>query len=184
MEPLKVYIAGKVSKDSVFGTHDWRDGFCSELEQLSGVKIQNLDPTRADSKFNLDENNAELIFGRDCYMIQQSDLVIVNLTDDISVGGSQEMLIAKYFGKPLIGIAPRGGKFIKDEKELAGRVFKNWMHAFVQYPCDALVENIKGVAEFIKAGLPQPGQIKQITLIDDAVAYYLNHHHASDTYLH
>src|SRR3989344_8270600 len=121
MDKLKVYVAGKVSPNSIFGTHDWRDSFCGRLSEIIGIKIINLDPTKSDKMFDLDENNTRLIFGRDCYMIKSADLVIVNLTDDISVGGSQEMLIAKYFSKPLLGIAKREGLFIMSKYELAGK---------------------------------------------------------------
>lgn len=46
MKSLKIYVAGKVSKESVFGTHYWRDGFVKKLEELSGVKLVSLDPAK------------------------------------------------------------------------------------------------------------------------------------------
>lgn len=30
---MKLYVAGKISKNSVFGTHDWRDAFCVNLNR-------------------------------------------------------------------------------------------------------------------------------------------------------
>ncbi len=185
MKKLKVYIAGKVSPDSVFGRHDWRDEFCTKLTELSGFDFVNLDPTKANENFNLDENNDLLIFGRDCFMIKSADLVIVNLTDDISVGGSQEMLIAKYYKKPLVGIAPKGGKFYKEEKEILGKVYKNWKHPFVSVPCDTIVEDISGVVEFIKDFFSQANPSpKDIAILDEALKYYEEHHHKDDTFLH
>ncbi len=41
---MKLYIAGKVSKNSVFGTHQWRDNFVGELAKLSGLELSHLDP--------------------------------------------------------------------------------------------------------------------------------------------
>jgi len=95
---VKVYVAGKISKDSVFGTHDWRVNFCYELEKVSELKLKNLDPT----KTGTDQSDSLLVFGADCYLISQSNVVIVYLSDDISIGGSQEILIAKYFKIPVI----------------------------------------------------------------------------------
>lgn len=185
MKKIKVYIAGKVSPNSVFGKHDWRDGFCAKLSESSGFEIFNLDPTKSDNNFNLDENNDKLIFGRDCFMISKADFVIVNLTDDISVGGSQEMLIAKYYKKPLIGIAPKGGKFNQEEKEILGIKYKNWKHAFVTIPCDIVVGNINGAAEFIKNYfLGGDKSIKDISIFDDALGYYKDNHHNEDKFLH
>jgi len=171
METIKIYIAGKVSKESYFNTHYWRDAFCEELARKSGYKIINLDPTKYPKGF--DENNAKLMFGRDCYMIQQADIVIVNLTDDISVGGSQEMLIAKHYKKPLIGIAPKGGKFNLPRKELMGKVYKNWVHPFVAVICDKVVENLDQTAislqEFF---LKEDLNIKDLSILDNNCEYY------------
>ena len=185
MNKLKVYIAGKVSPKSVLGRHDWRDDFCTQLAKLSGSEIVNLDPTKSYDDFDLDENNPMLMFGRDCFMIKSADLVIVNLTDDVSVGGSQEMLIAKYYNKPLIAIAPKGGKFFKSEKEIQGKIYKDWVHPFVVIPCDSFVEDINGVADFIKnLFLKSDHQVKGISVIDDAVKYYMKHHYEDDLFLH
>src|SRR3989338_10455224 len=127
MKKLNLYIAGKVSPTAtVAGRTDWRDGFCERLTELSGFDINNLDPTKNHEYFELDEKDVKLIFGRDCFMIKSADIIIVNLTDDISVGGSQEMLIAKYYHKPLIGIAPKEGKFFKSKKDILGKIYNDW----------------------------------------------------------
>ncbi|MDD2786038.1 MAG: hypothetical protein PHS79_04065 [Patescibacteria group bacterium] len=184
MQKLKVYIAGKVSPNSVFGRHDWRAGFCAKLSEFSGLEIVNLDPTQSDENFNLDESNAMLVFGRDCFMINAADLVIVNLTDDISVGGSQEMLIAKYFRKPLIGIAPKGGKFNKSETEIRGRVFTDWVHPFVAVPCDAIVEDVEGAAEHLKSfAIKMDEPVKDISILDESMAYYFDNHQKDDKFV-
>lgn len=185
MKKLKVYLAGKVSPNSVFGRHDWRDKFCARLSELSGFDIINLDPTKSHPDFNLDENNPMLMLGRDCFMIKSADLVIANLTDDISVGGAQEMLIAKYYNKPLIGIAPKEGKFFKSEKEIRGKIYKNYIHPFVSVPCDAVVEDINGAADSIKNFFSRSDNpVKNITILDEALKYYLEQHHYKDQFLH
>jgi len=185
MKKLKLYIAGKVSPNSTFGTHDWRDNFCKELTKLSGFKIINFDPTKSHDGFNFDENDPKFIVGRNCFMIKSVDIVIVNLTDDISVGGSQEMLITKYYHKPLIGIAPRGGKFSKEKKESFSGTYKNWVDQFVSVPCDAVVEDIKGAADFIKNSFSKPNNsAKDITILDQSVEYYKDNHHKNDKFIH
>jgi hypothetical protein len=152
---------------------------------LSGLEIVNLDPTKSSESFDLDQNNASLVIGRDAYMIRMADVVIVNLTDDISVGGSQEMLIAKYFQKPLIGLAPRGGKFNRDEKEFFGRTFKNYTDPFVTVTCDAVAENVDELAGFIPnlLDVAQGKKTKDISVLDEALKYYKKNHHVFDTYL-
>jgi len=186
MKKLKIYIAGKVSPSSSVGDrHDWRDDFCEKLTKLSGFKINNLDPMKKQDDFNLDENDSKLVFGRDCFMIKSADLIIVNLTNDISVGGSQEMLIAKYYQKPLIGIALKEGKFFKSEKDILGKTYKNWVHPFVSVSCDAVVEDLNEAADFIKNFFSKPDNIvKNISVIDESLIYYQKHHHKNDQFLH
>ena len=142
---MKVYIAGKVSKDSHFGTHHWRDEFCSELSKLSGMQLENLDP--------LDGARAatpQQIFSNCVKQINESELLIVYLSDDISVGGSQEILIAKYLGKPVIGFAPHGGKFNGATREMLGKVIKDFKDPFVFSTCDSVCGATEDVAEVIK----------------------------------
>ncbi|MBI2583952.1 MAG: hypothetical protein HYW25_04760 [Candidatus Aenigmarchaeota archaeon] len=177
MRAIKVYIAGKVSANSIFKTSFWRDEFCKELEKKAGVKFTNLDPTsRKEMPFD-----PVMVFGRDAFLIKSSDLVIVNLTDDISVGGSQEMLIAKYFNKPLLGIARKGGKFADPDHNDFGRII-DFIHPFVKVPCDAIVHDIEGAAEWIKNSLKKIKKPKGIDCIDDSLRYYLKNFFAKDEF--
>lgn len=110
------------------------------------------------------------IFEKDCWLINQVDCVVVYLSDDISVGGSQEMLIAKYLKKPLIGFAPYGGKFYKESKEFLGQVIHNYIDPFVYASCDKVCGNIEDLAkELTTINTINP---KTISIIDDAVMKY------------
>lgn len=165
---MNVYVAGKISKDSVFGTHDWRENFCSELERLSGLHIENLDPTKSGT----DQNDAMLVFGADSYLISQSDVLVVYLSDDISIGGSQEILIAKYFGIPVIGLAKHGGKFNGSDREYFGKIVKDYKDPFVFTSCDIVCKTIEEVAEALMTAkniVP-----KTLDIIPESVEYYLS----------
>ncbi len=177
MKSLKVYVAGKVSKESVFGTHYWRDGFIKELEKLSGLRLVNLDP----SKKKVNQNFHEDAFGADIYMISKSDVVIVYLSDDISVGGSQEILVAQYFKKPVIGLAHLGGKFNQKNKEIFGQKVKHYKHPFVYGTCDIVCEDIEDVAKTLKnLDKVKP---KGINLIQKAADKFEREKLKSDKYL-
>ena len=164
---INVYVAGKISKDSVFGTHDWRDNFCKQLEKLSGLTLNNLDPT----KNGVSQSDTKLIFGADCYLIAQCDVLIVYLSDDISIGGSQEILIAKHFNKPVIGLAPHGGKFNGADKEYFGKIVKNYKDPFVFTTCDIVCKSIEEVAE--KLPLISGITPKSLDIIPESVEHYL-----------
>lgn len=160
---IKLYIAGKVSKNSFFGTHYWRDDIVATLSQLTDYSFDLLDPTRT----GIDQSDPMTVFQNDCRLIQACDLFFVYLSDDISVGGSQEILIAKYLQKPVIGLAPRGGKFNGSTKEFFGQVVKDYKDPFVFSTCDFVCETIDEVAATIDGALTiQP---KTLAIIDDAL---------------
>ena len=179
---LKIYFAGKVTPASLLGEH-WRDKICSYLAQELEIEIINLDPTQKTGDFNLNQNNSRLVFGRDCFMIKSADLVVAFLSDDISVGGSQEMLIAKYFNKPLVGIAPREGKFNKTVNKIDGKTYHNWMHPFVSVPCDKIVEDTAGLVRFIRRHQWTENN-KTLSIIDNSINYYQKEFLVKDSYLH
>ena len=106
----------------MFGTQHWRDEFCSELKRLSGLDLEHVDPV----KLEVGLTEPKPIFEKDCRLINQADVFVINLTDDISVGGSQEILIARYLHKPVIGLAPRGGKFNGRDYHMPGYVIHDY----------------------------------------------------------
>lgn len=165
---MKVYIAGKVSKNSSFGRHDWRDEFCGELRSLSGLALDSLDPLKIETY----SMGPEEIFAKDCYLISQSDVVIVYLSDDISVGGSQEILIAKYLRKPVIGLAPFGGKFNGSSREFHGKLIENWQDPFVFSTCDIVCRDTIEVADALQKVEKDQLQVKTINIIDQAIANF------------
>ncbi len=169
MKKIKLYIAGKVNPKSVFKTHNWRDDFCNEISNLSDIEIENLDPTKG----KVNPANSKELFGYCSYLIKKSDIVIVNLTDDISIGGSQEMLIAKYFNKPLIGLAPIGGKFNVKEKIIQGKSYENYKNPFVEIPCDLFAENITDIVDYLKK-FNENTPIKTLKIIDESIDYFEN----------
>jgi predicted house-cleaning noncanonical NTP pyrophosphatase (MazG superfamily) len=168
---LKIYVAGKVSKDSVFGTHHWRAEFVDTLAKLSGLKLTNLDPTKAEAEADRQLSH-DLIFGSDVFLISQADVMVVYLSDDISVGGSQEILIAKYFNKPVIGLAPKGGKFNGSKRQMFGVEIANYKDPFVFATCDDVCDGIEAVAQSLKT--IQRLDVQGIDLIAKAWDEYRN----------
>jgi hypothetical protein len=137
---LRIYFAGKMGKASNFSEAAWRDHFAAIISRDSRFRAVNLDFLEV-SHNAVDENDGKLIFGRDAYLIRSSDVVVVNLSDDISIGGSIEMMLAKLYHRPLIGIAAQNGKFMMQEKEILGRRFRGYVNPFVAATCDWLIND-------------------------------------------
>jgi hypothetical protein len=146
MKEMKVYVAGKVSKNSSFGTHHWRDNFCTQLSELSGIKLNNLDPLKDES---VTQNISE-IFKKDIRLINRSDVFVVYLSDDISVGGAQEILFAKYLKRKVLALAPYGGKFNNATREMFGKIITDYKDPFVFATCDKVCGTLEELADAIK----------------------------------
>lgn len=119
-----------------------------------------------------------MVFGFDCDLISQSDVLVVYLSDDISIGGSQEILIAKYFGIPVIGLAKHGGKFNGADKEFFGKLVKNYKDPFVFTTCDLVCKDIEEVAESLKSIKDMTP--KSLDIIPQSIQYYLTSKNSSD----
>ena len=148
---MKLYIAGKVKKDSSFGTHHWRDGFIAELSRLNDTTYEHLDPLGRE----VEGMSPQEIFEKDCRLIAECDVFIVYLSDDISVGASQEILIARFYKKPVIGLAPKGGKFNEATREMFGKMVTNYKDPFVFSTCDIVCSTIEDVATALTHPLPR-----------------------------
>lgn len=176
MKPIKIYVAGKMSGHSHYDSYSWRDDFLKEIAVLSGLKFISFDPTRAGK----DYSDLEMVFGSDVHMISQVDVVVVYASDDLSVGGSQEILIAKYLGKPVISLAPLGGKFNGGDKKVAGQTVKEYKHPFLFSTSDVVCSSIKEVAEAL-INLDKL-KIKPIELIDEAKNKFVQAHSKKKLY--
>lgn len=163
MSSLHLYIAGKVSKNSQFGKHHWRESFCADLAQRSSLNLRNIDPLK-----NLQGHETPSQIFKQCVkQINNADVVVVYFSDDISVGGSQEVLIAKYLNKPVIGYAPLGGKFNGCEREMFGRVIKDFKDPFVFATCDVVCGTLDEVATSLRS--LKSMTIKNLSLINEAL---------------
>jgi nucleoside 2-deoxyribosyltransferase len=174
--PIKIYVAGKMSAHSGYKTHNWRDDFLKEIAKLSGLSFISYDPVNTTK----DYTDPEIVFGSDVHMISQVDIVVVYLTDNISVGASQEILIAKYYSKPVIALARPGGKFNQKSKEVAGEVIKNFKHPFVYSTSDIVCANEQEVADAL-LNLDSM-KVKNINIIDIANKKFTQKHSQTNLY--
>jgi hypothetical protein len=114
-------------------------------------------------------------------MISRANVMVVYFSDDISVGASQEILIAKCFKKPVIGLAPPGGKFNRRNHEIFGQNIKHYRHPFVYNTCDVVCDDIENVAKtLLKLSKIKP---KGIEIIQKAADRFEKEKLQSDKYL-
>lgn len=161
---MKVYLAGKVPKgdseeESFF---DWRKAYAKALKEMESEFI---DPF---SHHN-DESDYLAVFGADCRHIRGSDLVIVNAEEKLGVGTSQEMLIAKYFRKPVVTVLPKESYHRRKNIVFFSRMIEDWVHPFIYCVSDFIVESVAEIPDLKKEIITcKP---KDLSVIDEAIRY-------------
>jgi len=113
-----------------------------------------------------------LVFGHDCKHIKNSDLVIVDAREKIGAGTAQEMLIAKYFKKPVITVLPKDTHHRRTNFEINRKIVEDWIHPFIHSTSDVIIENYKDLSEWVRKCMEGKVKVKDISIIDKSIEYY------------
>ena len=97
---MKLYLAGPMTGCSVDTMSGWRDQIVEDFARTA-PNIECLSPLRGSM---CEGERAE--FYRDCWDIQQSDVVLANLenTTRVSIGTVMELMYARLLGKYVIAV--------------------------------------------------------------------------------
>jgi hypothetical protein len=168
---LKICLLGSIPKgdDVRKNWKDWKLEYKEKLSQIKDIKFIDGDAWR-------DETKPLELVGHDSYMIKNADIIIVNSEKKLGAGTAQEMLIAKYFSKPVISIVPKDTHHRKSNIVFDGTKIQDWIHPFILTFSDLIVENIQESVEWIKEfnRNPESKEINDIKIIDKAINSYLN----------
>lgn len=172
----KVYLAGKVQKGLTGQAAEWREKFTALVKDKD---IIFLDPNTADYA----AMPIQRYFGRDVHMIFSADIVVAEASEKMGLGTAQEMLIAKYYGKPVITIAPPGTHYDKEIETVAGK--KRYVHPFLSATSDAVASSYEEAAKILQAHLAEEKTItpKRIDLIEKERRKYEEEQLPSDEYV-
>lgn len=96
-------------------------------------------------------------------------MVIVNAEEKLGVGTAQELVIAKYFKKPVISVLPKDTHHRRSKVVFHGRLVEDWIHPFIFAFSDFIVESVDKI-ETIKDKICS-SKIKDISVIDEAIRY-------------
>lgn len=169
---MRIYLAGKVQKTSEgIDAPDWRADYTRALGNDGHFEFLHPDdPT-------LDESRPEVVFGHDCWMLQQADVIVVNASEKLGAGTAQEMIIAKHFAKPVLTVLPRGSHH-RRRLELHGQVVEDWKHPFVFCTSDEVFDDLDSLRAYLDDRTNMAGgQPKTMRVIDEAIATYLASSH-------
>ena len=166
---MKIYLAGSVPKGSEEekGFVNWRLKYIEILEKFLDSEFILPDTAQ------VDENDTLLVVGKDSKSIKSADLVIVNAENRLGAGTSMEMVIAKYFKKPVITVIPKDTHHRRSNINFRDKYFvEDWIHPFVHTFSDFVVESVAEI-EKIKDQLLS-SKPKDISIIDTAIEHREN----------
>jgi hypothetical protein len=185
---FSIYLAGKIPKGNESSDFsNWILEFREVIEdrmkdfpEVSGIVY--LDPhTLSVNKLD----SIEDFFGRDVHMISMSDAVIVNGTIKVGAGTAQEIMIAKYYGKPVITVIPKNSHYWRNIIVDGSTVEVEYKHPFLFQTSDVVVEDFQQAAVWLLGYFSNDikPEIKKIDLIRDANAHYIEKHAHKDEFL-
>jgi len=171
---FKIFLAGSVPKGDNERKQwtDWKTNYKNVLSQFDNVEFLNGDEWKDDSK-------PFLLFGHAVNLIKTADIVIVNAEKKIGcgigVGTAQEIIVAKYFSRPVITVLPKNTHHRRSNVEFNSTKISDWVNPFLLSTSDLVVETIDNSLSWIKEYLenPESKKIKNIGIVDEAIAAYL-----------
>lgn len=162
---LMIYLAGSVPKGDKEAKNyiSWRYRYKRALKQIFDASF--IDPYRSDK----DEGDPKAIFGEDCAHIKKSDLIIVNAEEKLGAGTAMEIVIAKYFKKPVITILPKDSHHRRTNLFFGGKLVADWIHPFIHSFSDFILESVNEINSIKKEIFKK--KTKDLKVINDAIKY-------------
>ncbi len=129
---MKVVLLGSIPKgdDIRTGWVDWKLPYI----KIIGDLLPSTEFIHGDSIS--DNAGAEMVVGHDLSMIKQADVCVVDAKEKIGAGTAQEMVIAKYFSKPVIIVIPKDTHHRKSKVAFHGVTMDEWVHPFLHISSD------------------------------------------------
>lgn len=161
---MKIYLAGSVPKgaEEEKSFVNWRLKYKEVLQIFFDAEF--IFPNSGD----MDESDFLLIVGKDSKSINSSDLIIVNAEERVGAGTAMEMVVAKYFKKPVITVMPKNSHHRRPNVTFQGKYFvEDWMHPFVHTFSDFIVADVSEIDKLKDKIFTSP--IKDISIIDQAI---------------
>lgn len=139
METVKIYLSGSMSGVSWEEQTKWRKQVMDAIK-YNGYHYEKkpvfFDPTRFYNFEEKQQKSEREVMEFDLYNLRSSDLVIVNVNNQWSLGTMSELILAKEYRIPVIGWNSSGEKL------------HPWLIECITRMCDNMRETVSHVAEF------------------------------------
>jgi hypothetical protein len=119
-----------------------------------------------------DNVGPELVVGHDLSLLTHADRAIVDASTKIGAGTAQEMMMAKYFAKPLVAIMPKNTHHRKTDVIFDGILIKDWIHPFLYVCSDFIAETIEEAIPWIQSTKEGRTQVKDFNIFEEAIEQF------------
>jgi GTP:adenosylcobinamide-phosphate guanylyltransferase len=167
---MKIMLLGSLPKgdEARKSFVDWKKEYIEKLtSSIPGAKIIHGDKIS-------DSVGPELVVGHDLWLLKGADILIVNAKSKVGAGTAQEMVLAKYFKKPVISVIPKDSHHRRSNVVFDGENVEEWIHPFLFVSSDLIVENIDEAIPWINYYMKNPSKakIKDISVFDKAIGKF------------
>lgn len=147
---------------------DWKVEYKEKLSVIPNIKFTDGDEWK-------DETRPLDLVGHDLNLIKTADVVVVNAETKLGAGTAQEMVVAKYFKKPVITVLPKDTHHRKSNVVFSGTKIDDWIHPFILTFSDIVVKNIEECVTWTQNLFNNSTEkrIKDLAIIDEAIRSYL-----------
>ncbi|MEZ2142922.1 hypothetical protein AAE026_11485 [Bradyrhizobium sp. DN5] len=169
---LRIYLSGSVRKgatDDRPSEHYWTDDDEERIRAgLRPHEVTLLNP----QKSGVDRSDPKANFGCDLYLVETSNVVLVDARTKKGIGIGAEMMFACARNIPTITIAPKHSHYRQAlVRNLFGEDVRDWTHPFVLGLSDYVVESLTESIELLKRHVTL-GSLPLTKNIDEAIEYY------------
>lgn len=164
---MKIALLGSLPKgDDIRKTWiDWKEEYIKEIVSL----LPDTEFIHGDSIS--DNAGAELVVGHDLAQVKNADICIVDAQSKIGAGTAQEIVLAKYFKKPVVIVIPQDTHHRKINVVFHGVNMEEWIHPFLKVSTDYVADSIADAAHWAKGYIKSPDSynIKSLSVFEDAI---------------
>ena len=167
---MKIMLLGSLPKGDKARESfvDWKKEYIEKLNsQIPDVKIVHGDKIS-------DSVGPELVVGHDLWLLKEADILIVNARSKVGAGTAQEMVLAKYFKKPVISVIPKDSHHRRSNVVFDGENVEDWIHPFLFVSSDLIVETIDEAIPWINSSKKNPSKtkVKDISVFDKLIVKF------------
>lgn len=167
---MKIALLGSIPKgdDVRSGWVDWKTAYIDVLSSEIPAA------TFIDGDAISDNAGSEMVVGHDLSLIKAADICVVDAQDKIGAGTAQEMVVAKYFQKPVVIVIPPDSHHRKSDITFHGVTMPEWIHPFLVVSSDYVASSIEDAAVWIRnySATPQDYKIKDMSVYETAIEHF------------